>query len=72
MLDASTRAALVAAVEDYRAATGAGLLAVGHDHALLRRWCDRVLYRDEVAGPDMGRLPRASGLREPSVVPPAT
>lgn len=43
MLDASTTAALVAAVEDYRAATGAGLLAVGHDRTLLRRWCHRTV-----------------------------
>lgn len=31
VLDASTTAALVAVVGDYRAATAAGLLAVGHD-----------------------------------------
>ncbi|NEE34697.1 ATP-binding cassette domain-containing protein, partial [Streptomyces sp. SID7982] len=31
MLDASTTAALVAVVERYRAASGAALLAVGHD-----------------------------------------
>lgn len=43
MLDASTTAALVAAVEAYRAETGAGLLAVGHDRVLLRRWCDRTV-----------------------------
>ncbi|KUO10249.1 ABC transporter ATP-binding protein [Streptomyces sp. DSM 15324] len=43
MLDASTAAALVTAVEDYRASTGAGLLAVGHDHMLLNRWCDRTV-----------------------------
>lgn len=42
MLDASTTAALVAAVEEYRRATGAGLLAVGHDRVLLERWCDRT------------------------------
>ncbi|MGW8846243.1 ABC transporter ATP-binding protein [Streptomyces xiamenensis] len=42
MLDASTTAALVAVVEDYRRETGAALLAVGHDRVLLRRWCDRV------------------------------
>ncbi|MZD07502.1 ATP-binding cassette domain-containing protein [Streptomyces sp. SID5785] len=42
MLDASTTAALVAAVESYRSATGAGLLAVGHDRVLLERWCDRI------------------------------
>ncbi|MEU2271140.1 ATP-binding cassette domain-containing protein [Streptomyces olindensis] len=46
MLDASTAAALVAAVEDYRAATGAALLAVGHDRTLLERWCDRVVHWD--------------------------
>ncbi|MER6527370.1 ATP-binding cassette domain-containing protein [Streptomyces sp. NPDC001508] len=49
MLDASTTAALVAAVEDYRAATGAGLLAVGHDQLLLNRWCDRTLRWDDLA-----------------------
>ncbi|MFD4258643.1 ABC transporter ATP-binding protein [Streptomyces sp. NPDC058534] len=43
MLDASTTAALVRVVQDYRAATGAGLLAVGHDRALLDRWCDRTV-----------------------------
>ncbi|MEU6912328.1 ABC transporter ATP-binding protein [Streptomyces olindensis] len=49
MLDASTAAALVAAVEDYRAATGAALLAVGHDRTLLRRWCERVVHWDDLA-----------------------
>ncbi len=48
MLDASTTAALVAAVEDYRATTGAGLLAVGHDRTLLDRWCDRTVHWDDV------------------------
>ncbi|MGK5500785.1 ABC transporter ATP-binding protein [Streptomyces sp. URMC 125] len=43
MLDASTAAALVAAVEEYRRARGAALLAVGHDRVLLGRWCDRVV-----------------------------
>ncbi|MEU2243728.1 ATP-binding cassette domain-containing protein [Streptomyces sp. NPDC018338] len=43
MLDASTTAALVAAVETYRGETGAGLLAVGHDRVLLNRWCDRTV-----------------------------
>ncbi|MFI9306318.1 ABC transporter ATP-binding protein [Streptomyces triculaminicus] len=43
MLDASTTAALVAVVEDYRRESGAGLLAVGHDAALLDRWCDRTV-----------------------------
>ncbi|WP_062217800.1 ABC transporter ATP-binding protein [Streptomyces sp. NBRC 109706] len=43
MLDASTTAALVAVVEEYRAEHGAALLAVGHDRVLLRRWCDRVV-----------------------------
>ncbi|GAA2423628.1 ABC transporter ATP-binding protein [Streptomyces macrosporus] len=43
MLDASTTAALVAAVEDHRRAHGTALLAVGHDRVLLKRWCDRVV-----------------------------
>ncbi|MFB7084613.1 ABC transporter ATP-binding protein [Streptomyces sp. NPDC056296] len=43
MLDASTTAALVRVVEEYRAATGAGLLAVGHDRVLLDHWCDRTV-----------------------------
>ncbi|MDH6226486.1 peptide/nickel transport system ATP-binding protein [Streptomyces sp. MJP52] len=50
MLDASTTAALVTAVEAYRAETGAALLAVGHDAVLLDRWCDRVLPWKAVAG----------------------
>ncbi|MGW3989628.1 ABC transporter ATP-binding protein [Streptomyces sp. NPDC004830] len=48
MLDASTAAALVAAVEEYRSATGAALLAVGHDRTLLRRWCDRTVHWDDL------------------------
>ncbi|MFD9858743.1 ABC transporter ATP-binding protein [Streptomyces alboflavus] len=48
MLDASTTAALVTAVEDYRADSGAGLLAVGHDKVLLERWCDRTVHWDEL------------------------
>ncbi|GAA2262698.1 ATP-binding cassette domain-containing protein [Streptomyces amakusaensis] len=44
MLDASTTAALVAVVEEYRATEGAGLLAVGHDRILLERWCDRTVH----------------------------
>lgn len=48
MLDASTTAALVAVVEEYRAATGAGLLAVGHDRVLLERWCDRTVTWSEL------------------------
>ncbi|MFD3515642.1 ABC transporter ATP-binding protein [Streptomyces sp. NPDC058657] len=50
MLDASTTAALVAVVENYRRDRGAGLLAVGHDRVLLERWCDRTVRWDEVAG----------------------
>ncbi|MGX1560011.1 ABC transporter ATP-binding protein [Streptomyces sp. NPDC055506] len=49
MLDASTAAALVTAVEDYRAATGAALLAVGHDRTLLGRWCDRTVDWDSLS-----------------------
>ncbi|MEU9254105.1 ATP-binding cassette domain-containing protein [Streptomyces sp. NPDC048270] len=48
MLDASTTAALVRVVEEYRAETGAGLLAVGHDPVLLERWCDRTTHWDEI------------------------
>ncbi|MGW0330759.1 ABC transporter ATP-binding protein [Streptomyces sp. NPDC003011] len=47
MLDASTTAALVSVVEDYRRTTGAGLLAVGHDRTLLERWCDRTVHWDD-------------------------
>ncbi|MBB5937798.1 ABC transporter ATP-binding protein [Streptomyces zagrosensis] len=43
MLDASTTAALVHVVEEYRRESGAGLLAVGHDRTLLTRWCDRTV-----------------------------
>jgi peptide/nickel transport system ATP-binding protein len=43
MLDASTTAALVAVVEEYRRERGAGLLAVSHDRTLLERWCDRTV-----------------------------
>ncbi|MGW7169664.1 ABC transporter ATP-binding protein [Streptomyces sp. NPDC054884] len=55
MLDASTTAALVTVVEDYRRTTGAGLLAVGHDHTLLDRWCDRTVHWDTLREP--ARLP---------------
>ncbi|MFE9932340.1 ABC transporter ATP-binding protein [Streptomyces sp. NPDC005533] len=48
MLDASTAAALVAVVEDYRAESGAGLLAVGHDAVLLGRWCGRTTHWNEI------------------------
>ncbi|MEV8598309.1 ATP-binding cassette domain-containing protein [Streptomyces griseoviridis] len=54
MLDASTAAALVAAVEDYRAATGAGLLAVGHDQVLLDRWCDRTVHWEKLTAAAAG------------------
>ncbi|MFG2797888.1 ABC transporter ATP-binding protein [Streptomyces pseudovenezuelae] len=50
MLDASTTAALVTAVEEYRRSIGAGLLAVGHDRALLNRWCDRTLHWETLRG----------------------
>ncbi|MGW1074156.1 ABC transporter ATP-binding protein [Streptomyces sp. NPDC002537] len=57
MLDASTTAALVAVVEDYRAETGAGLLTVGHDRMLLNRWCDRTVHWDELVGAAGRRTP---------------
>ncbi|MEU1183711.1 ATP-binding cassette domain-containing protein [Streptomyces sp. NPDC005820] len=50
MLDASTTAALVTVVEDYRHTTGAGLLAVGHDRTLLSRWCDRTIHWETLRG----------------------
>ncbi|MFI2026316.1 ABC transporter ATP-binding protein [Streptomyces buecherae] len=52
MLDASTTAALVHVVEEYRRESGAGLLAVGHDRALLTRWCDRTVGWAELSGAD--------------------
>ncbi|MDG9723375.1 MULTISPECIES: ABC transporter ATP-binding protein [unclassified Streptomyces] len=54
MLDASTTAALVRVVEDYRADTGAGLLAVGHDRVLLDRWCDRTVEWGALTAPSDG------------------
>ncbi|GAA1914633.1 ATP-binding cassette domain-containing protein [Streptomyces durmitorensis] len=51
MLDASTTAALVHAVEEYRRESGAGLLAVGHDRVLLERWCERTVHWDELSAP---------------------
>ncbi|MFF7885489.1 ABC transporter ATP-binding protein [Streptomyces sp. NPDC020794] len=55
MLDASTTAALVTVVEEYRS-TGASLLAVGHDRVLLRRWCDRTADWESLA-PAAGNRP---------------
>lgn len=40
MLDASTQAHLVEVVQRYRRSSGAGVLAISHDRALLERWCD--------------------------------
>ncbi|MCY1649572.1 ABC transporter ATP-binding protein [[Kitasatospora] papulosa] len=54
ILDASTTAALVAAVEEYRSATGAGLLAVGHDQVLLGRWCDRTVSWEKLTSTEPG------------------
>lgn len=48
MLDASTTAALVGVVEEYRARTGAGLLAVGHEPVPLGRWCGRTTRWEEI------------------------
>ncbi|GAA3387670.1 ABC transporter ATP-binding protein [Streptomyces roseoviridis] len=62
MLDASTTAALVTAVESYRAETGAGLLAVGHDRVLLERWCDRTVEWADCLG---GRTPSPGAAVEP-------
>ncbi|MEU5838992.1 ATP-binding cassette domain-containing protein [Streptomyces diacarni] len=57
MLDASTTAALVAVVEEYRELTGAALLAVGHDRTLLERWCDRTVDMPGIALPARAPAP---------------
>lgn len=59
ILDASTTAALVAAVEEYRSATGAGLLAVGHDQVLLGRWCDRTVSWEKLTSTEPGEQAEA-------------
>ncbi|MFJ7419051.1 ABC transporter ATP-binding protein [Streptomyces uncialis] len=51
MLDASTTAALVGVVEEYRARSGAALLAVGHDRVLLERWCARTVAWPDFTAP---------------------
>ncbi|MGW4180182.1 ABC transporter ATP-binding protein [Streptomyces rubiginosohelvolus] len=68
MLDASTTAALVAVVERYRAASGAALLAVGHDRVLLERWCDRTVGWDEreTEKAPTGTVTAGGGLRPPA------
>ncbi|ACZ85987.1 ABC transporter ATP-binding protein [Streptosporangium roseum] len=48
MLDASTQAHLVAVVNAYRDRTGAGVLAITHDDALMGRWADRVIKFDQL------------------------
>ncbi|MFJ4768139.1 ABC transporter ATP-binding protein [Streptomyces uncialis] len=54
MLDASTTAALVGVVEEYRARSGAALLAVGHDRVLLERWCEHTVAWPDLAVPTPG------------------
>jgi peptide/nickel transport system ATP-binding protein len=44
MLDASTTAALVAAIRTHQRWTNAAVLAISHDTVLLDRWADRVLH----------------------------
>lgn len=64
MLDASTTAALVTVIETYRGETGAGLLAVGHDRTLLRRWCDRTVpWEDLTASIRVRTLPGSPAAR---------
>ncbi|GAB3141894.1 ATP-binding cassette domain-containing protein [Micromonospora sonneratiae] len=48
MLDASTQAHLVRAVEEYRRESGAGVLAISHDQVLLDRWADHTVTWDAV------------------------
>jgi ABC-type glutathione transport system ATPase component len=54
MLDASTQAHVARVIDDYRQTHGAGVLAVTHDPALMRRWADRVV---ELPVADRGRHP---------------
>ncbi|HKR52324.1 MAG TPA: ATP-binding cassette domain-containing protein [Pseudonocardiaceae bacterium] len=49
MLDASTTAALVDVVTTHTARTGAGVLAISHDEALLAVWAHRVQRISRVA-----------------------
>ncbi|MFE0223602.1 ABC transporter ATP-binding protein [Streptomyces albidoflavus] len=68
MLDASTTAALVGVVEEYRRETGAALLAVGHDRVLLDRWCDRTVEWSELGSRHDGLATAKSPAgRSPSV-----
>lgn len=46
MLDASTTAALVHVLEDYRRTEQAGVLAISHDRALLRQWAASIHVLD--------------------------
>lgn len=64
MLDASTTAALVGVVEEYRRETGAALLAVGHDRVLLDRWCDRTVDWSELGShPDISAAAKSPAER---------
>ncbi|MFD6415768.1 ABC transporter ATP-binding protein [Streptomyces sp. NPDC060194] len=65
MLDASTAAALVGVVEEYRAETGAGLLAVGHDRTLLTRWCDRTVTWSDLGDAQSTHFRRTPGTPVP-------
>ncbi|WP_380165025.1 ABC transporter ATP-binding protein [Jannaschia sp. R86511] len=46
MLDASSTARLVGEVRSWQARSGAAVVAVSHDAALLRRWADRLVVLD--------------------------
>jgi len=59
MLDVSTQAHLVARIEAYREATGAGVLAISHDTDLLARWCQGAV-RVLAWPPQAARTPRAT------------
>ncbi|MGJ7441756.1 ABC transporter ATP-binding protein [Aquipuribacter sp. MA13-6] len=60
MLDASSTARLVHEVTAWQARSGAAVVAVSHDAALLRRWSDRLLVLREgrVVQPDAARARR--------------
>jgi peptide/nickel transport system ATP-binding protein len=59
MLDASTTAALIAAIRAHQQRTNAAVLAISHDTVLLDRWADRVLQLSsggQLTSPDAANL----------------
>lgn len=48
MLDASSTAQLVLRVREWQASSGAAVLAISHDRALVNRWADHVVDLDAI------------------------